>query len=87
MAMVTKRHAYDIGGWNIHRTTDREYSVNIFHKFLSLFISQPHVLLSMRWRCNFFTKKKKKTNEIKIYSIELTKYTEEKIFDPITKSV
>ena len=38
---------------------DREYSVNIFHKFLSLFISQPHVLLSMRWRCNFCTKKKK----------------------------
>lgn len=38
---------------------DREYSVNIFHKFLSLFISQPHVLLSMRWRCNSFTKKKK----------------------------
>lgn len=38
---------------------DREYSVNIFHKFLSLFISQPHVLLSMRWGCNFCTKKKK----------------------------
>ena len=39
---------------------DREYSVNIFHKFLSLFISQPHVLLYMRLIFNFFKKKKKK---------------------------
>lgn len=85
MAMVTKQHAYDIGGWNIHRTTDREYSVNIFHKFLSL-LSRNHMFCFLCVEDVIFAQKKK-TNEIKIYSIELTKYTEEKIFDPITKSV